>query len=270
VAIALSGGVDSCSVLAACLREDIQPTVISYTPDTHPSTDWEYANNNARMHALPFRTAMVDMSPESLYEMARKVIMMGYKTKMQVESLVPMLAIAHAARVADVEVLLTGDQADGYYINGNWISRNYDRAQGVPGPLRKHVKEDKDTERIDALRHLYWTEDRANTAAVAAICAEEGVRAVMPYRSTKLYRVFLGTHWREVNEPRLKEPAWQAFPEMHTGGRSGGIWVRKAPVNLHRGDSRFAETMGRELMALKPGPWKTPTGLYAAIAKGEA
>lgn len=264
VGVALSGGIDSCSILAACLRRGMRPVVISYSPDTHESTDHRYARENAAALGLRFYSVPVDMSPGALETLARTVIRFGYKTKMQVESLAPMVRIAEAAKVTGVSVLYTGDQADGYYINGNWISRNYDRARKIPGPERKHVMLDKDSKRIDELRRIYWEEDRGNCAAVQSLCAAKGIRAIMPYRDERIAAAFSGTHWREVNEPRLKQPAWEAFPEL---GQS--IAVRATPVNLHRGDSFFADVMGKRLMARFPGPWRTPVGLYAAMARGE-
>jgi asparagine synthetase B (glutamine-hydrolysing) len=263
VAVALSGGVDSCSVLAACLRAGLDPIVISYTPDTHLSTDYRYARKTAEAHDLRWQGVGVSMSPENLLEDARMVIGMGYRTKMQVESLVPMITIAREAQHVGATVLLTGDQADGYYINGNWMSRNYDRSQGIPGPERQHVRLDKDSQRIDVLRRMYWDQDRGNCGAVQRIAAEFGVKAVMPYRDPKILRLFLGLHWSEVNEPRLKEPAWRAFPELGVG-----ISVRDKPVNLHRGDSYFAETFGKTMLEMFP-QYKTPLGVYGGIARGE-
>lgn len=267
VGIALSGGVDSCSLLAACLAVGVRPTVISYTPHTHESTDYQYARSNATLLGLPFHGVSVDVRPRSLEYLARFVIRLGYRTKMQVESLAPMVRIAEAANSVGVQVLITGDQADGYYINGNWISRNYDRAQGIPGPLRQHVKTDLNAVRIDELRRIYWEEDRGNCAAVQAVCAEYSVSTAMPYRTELVRKLFAGKHWREVNEPRLKEPAWQAFPELRTD-TVNGIWTRKTPVNLHRGDSEFSETMGRTLLSRFP-QYKTPLGVYGGMARGE-
>ena len=263
VAIALSGGVDSCSLLAACLRKGIDPVVISYTPDTHMSTDYQYARANAEKHGLRWQGIAVDMSPRRLLERARLVVGLGYRSKMQVESLVPMVAIAQEAAFFGCTVLLTGDQADGYYINGNWISRNYDRARGIPGPERQHVRYDHDSTRIDALRRLYWDQDRGNCGAVQRIAAGFGVRAVMPYRDEKIAALFSGLHWNEVNLPRLKEPEWLAFEELGTS-----IVVRDAPVNLHRGDSYFADNFGKAMMEMFP-QYRTPLGVYGGLARGE-
>lgn len=268
VAVALSGGVDSCSVLAALVEAGHKPTVISYTPDTHESTDYRMARDTARNLGLPFVPAVVDTSAEALEVDARVLTQRGFKTKLEVESLTPMLTILRVAAEAGVSGLFTGDQADGFFINNNWMSRNYDRAQGVPGYLRKHVKEDPDSKRIDILRQIYWDEDRSCSEAIKSLGKECGLEVVVPYRDWVIATAFEGSHWRDVNEPRLKEPIRLAFEDWFTPAR---CLVRRQPVNLHRGDSQFAVTMGRVLMAQPhlAGSWKTPTGLYAAMARGD-
>lgn len=265
VGIALSGGIDSCLVLAALLRKKVRPEVFTYTPSTHESTDYEYARGNAEALGLTFHPVRVRMDQPSLVTLARAVAHRGYRTKMQVESLSPMLKVVQAASRAGIQVLYTGDQADGFYINGNWISRNYDRSQGVPGRLRKHVKEDSDTTRIDKLREIYWQEDRANCAALSALAKECNVRAAMPYRNVALLEAFQGTHWREINAPRLKEASWQALGRLDA---HRSIMVRPKPENLHRGDTRFAESMGAAVLLEYP-QYKTPLGVYGAMARGD-
>lgn len=267
MAVALSGGVDSNSVLASLLEAGHRPYVLSYTPSTHESTDYLMARSNAEAMGLKFFPVVVDMSAPALEAGVRALVKRGYTTKLEVESLSPMLSILTMAADCRAEVLFTGDQADGFFINNNWMSRNFDRARGIPGPQRQHVKEDADTWRIDELRDIYWREDRSCSEAVVSLGDEAGVRVVVPYRSERLLKAFRGTHWREVNEPRLKEPIRLAYREWF----DERLTVRPKPVNLHRGDSRFAETIGRTLMA-EPhlaGPWRTPTGLYAAMGRGE-
>jgi asparagine synthetase B (glutamine-hydrolysing) len=268
VGLALSGGVDSCSILAACTLAGVEPVVLSYTPATHESTDYRYAADNAAMLGLPFLPVRVDMGPDNLERLARFVIMRGYRTKMQVESLAPMVAIAEVAHRHNIHYLLTGDQADGYYINSNWFSRNYDRAHGVPGPERHPVREDADAKRIDELRDLYWEEDRGNCEAVSRMLEDFSIMGVMPYRNRKIAAAFRGKHWREVNLPRLKEPVWQAFEDCMSMTSGRDIAVRRVPVNLHRGDSRFADTLGKTLHTKYP-QYKTPLGVYGGIARGE-
>lgn len=268
VAVALSGGVDSCSVLAALMQTGHKPTVISYTPATHESTDFQMARDTARNLGLRFVPAIVSVAAVDLERYARALTQRGFKTKLEVESLAPMLTILRVAQAEGVLGLFTGDQADGYFINNNWMSRNYDRAQGIPGYLRKHVKEDPDSKRIDALRLIYWDEDRSCSGAIQSLGKEVGLEVVVPYRDRVIAEAFAGSHWRDVNEPRIKEPIRLAFDDWFTPTR---CLVRSQPVNLHRGDSLFADTIGRVLMAQPhlAGSWKTPTGLYAAMARGD-
>lgn len=266
--VALSGGVDSCSILAEMLALGLRPVVISYTPSTHESTDFKMAGATAAKNGLEFVPARVDMSVESLEGNARELVGHGYRSKLEVECLAPMLTILDTAAEAGVTTLFTGDQSDGFFINNNWMSRNFDRARGIPGYLRKHVSEDEDTWRIDQLRDIYWHEDRSCSTAIQKLGAVVEVTVVIPYRSEKIREAFRGTHWNEVNLPRFKEPIRLAYSEWFETGK---IAVLDKPVNLHRGDSYFAETMGRTLMAAPhlQGPWKTPAGLYGAMFRGD-
>ncbi len=265
IGIALSGGVDSCSVLAALLDNGVSPHVISYTPSTHESTDYRYAKQTAARLSLPFHRAVANMEGVRLEYNARVLTKRGYKTKLEVECLSPMLEVLRVAWEMDIEFLFTGDQADGYYINNNWMARNYDRARGIPGYLRKPVSDDKDTARIDDLRRIYYEEDRSCSGALQVLGKEMGIEVRVPYRTMAMRQAFHGTHWRDVNTPRLKEPVWLAY--SHHFNKT--FDVRDKPVNLHRGDSFFAVEMGQRLMQRFPGPWRTPTGLYAAMARGE-
>lgn len=266
--IALSGGVDSCSILAEMLGQGLRPVVVSYTPSTHESTDFKMARNTAAQHDLEFIRAIVDMSAEALEANARELVGHGYRSKLEVECLAPLLTILGTAAKAGVATLFTGDQSDGFFINNNWMSRNFDRARGIPGYLRKHVSEDEDAWRIDQLRDIYWNEDRSCSASVQKLGAAAGVSVVVPYRDEKIREAFRGTHWNEVNLPRYKEPIRLAYSEWFETGK---ILVLDKPVNLHRGDSYFAETMGRTLMDAPhlAGPWKTPAGLYGAMFRGD-
>jgi asparagine synthetase B (glutamine-hydrolysing) len=266
VGLALSGGVDSTSILAAMVGNGWRPSVVSYTPSTHESTDWRMARAVAQRGGMRFVDVRVPMDGDELEPIMRAVIAAGFKTKLEVECLVPMWFVALEAREADLETLYTGDQADGFFINNNWMARNFDRARGIPGPLRLPVAVDDDPWRIDALRDIYWHEDRSCSGPLATLASALGVDLRVPYRDEAIREAFKGSLWRDVNEPRLKEPLRLAFPEFI----DSVVPTRPAPVNLHRGDSYFADRFGKMMMARLPGPWKTTTGLYAAIARGEA
>lgn len=268
VGLALSGGVDSCSILAAMLLNGKKPVILSYTPDTHESTDFQMARQCAGDLGLEFVPVVVPMEASVLEATVREIIDNGYKTKLEVECMTPMLHVLEAAEKAGIHCLFTGDQADGFFINNNWMARNFDRARGIPGYLRTAVKTDDDPWRIDQLRDIYWFEDRSCQQALKHIArSRNGLVLEVPYRDQAIREAFMGTLWRDVNVPRIKEPIRLAFKDV----LNVRIPTRPLPVNLHKGDSYFAERMGRMLMEqphLK-GPWKTTTGLYAAMSRDE-
>lgn len=268
VAIALSGGVDSCSVLASLVNAGYTPVVISYSPSTHESTDFKFARQTAKNLGLDFVAARVDMSAESLERDARKLISLGYKKKLFVESLTPMLEIQKMAVGAGATALFTGDQSDGFFINANWSPRALDKRNGVPAHLMTKIKYDTDAVRMDILRDEYWNQDKSCSGEITELGRLAGLKVFVPYRNAAIRKAFVGTLWSEINEPRLKEPIHQAFVKEF---RPDHIKVRKVPCNLHRGDSYFAVTMSTTLLAQPhlQGPWISPTGLYNAIARGE-
>jgi asparagine synthetase B (glutamine-hydrolysing) len=263
VVVALSGGVDSCACLAALLETGNVPIVVSYTPDTHESTDFQMARQTAENLGLEFYPAVVDMSSESLERAAREVLALGWKTKVQVESLVPMVFIAEEAAAAGATVLLTGDQSDGYFA----LSRGAQTFEAAKyGGLR--VAQDTTSERIDRIRASYYDKDKSCSGAVRDVCETKGLKAGFPFRDKLIYEAFLGTLWPEVNKPRVKEPIKQAFEEWFSADK---IQIRKVQVNLHKGDSHFGDTFFATLAAQPhlQGNWASPRGLYAAMARGE-
>lgn len=268
LAVALSGGVDSCSVLAALLETGHRPWVISYTPNTHESTDFKMARETAYNMGLRFVPCFVDMDAESLEAQARYVISQGFYKKVEVESLIPMANIVAVASAIGVDTLLTVDQADGYFCLSKWSVHNYDRAMGVPFRERgRNAKEDEDPTRIDGIRKRYYELDLSCSGAVVALANLRGLECVVPYRDKRVFEAFEGLLWKDINRPRIKEPIRQAFEVWF----DRGILVRPTQVNLHKGDSYFGDTLNETLTNLPhlQGNWKTPTGLYACMFRGE-
>lgn len=262
--IALSGGVDSCAVLAAMVDVDNPPVVVSYTPSTHESTDFQMARDTAKKCGLTFVPVVVDMSDESLEELVRTVIGTNYHSKVQVESLAPMVAISRIASQHG-RTLFTGDQSDGYFCLSKWAAHNHDRKMGVPYRERsRNVKDDTDPARIDAIRKRYYEDDLSCSEGVRSVCALVGMDTRFPFRHPDIRHAFTGTVWRDVNDPRIKEPVRQAFD--HRFGEQ--IGVRPVQVNLHKGDSYFGDRLSASMARAFPG-YLTPRGLYSAMWRGE-
>lgn len=267
--VALSGGVDSCACLAALMEvghNDI--TIVSYTPSTHESTDFKMAKATASNLDLPFEEAIVPMNVDYLDKQLRRVVAHGYKKKVQIESLVPMLDIAAvAAEYAPGSVLLTGDQSDGYFALSRFASVASDKRTGYDngGDYSDIVRKDTTPERIDEIRRWYYEHDASCSGAVAVLCQEVGLGTSFPFRDRRIFDAFTGTTWRQVNKPRVKEPIKLAWTDWF---HKDWIQVRNVQVNLHKGDSGFGNTMGEMLLEKYEG-FNSAIGLYNAIVRGE-
>jgi len=266
VAVALSGGVDSCACLASLLEVGLKPVVVSYTPHTHESTDFIMAKQTAKNLGLKFVPATVTMSRSVLVDYAHTVARLGYGSKVQMESLTPMVGISRKAAKAGVTALLTGDQSDGYFS----LSRGASSGQGLKGDLAPEmfdhkVSQDTDSRRIDANRIAYYLKDKSCSGAVAEVCQLVGITAGFPFRDREIYEAFLGSTWREVNKPRIKEPIKLAWGEYFNSER---ILVMRHNQNLHKGDSYYGDTFAAMMAEAFPG-YGSPVGLYRAMVRGE-
>lgn len=266
VAVALSGGVDSCSILSECLSQGYRPLVISYTPHTHESTDFKMARQTAKNMRLGFLGVQLDMRPHNLESLARSVISMGYMHKVGVECLAPLWEIIRCAEGAGVGYLFTGDQSDGYFALSRFAGLSHDARAGIPVDERvQTTRDDPDSSRIDEIRQHYWDVDQSCSNGVKLIGHNFGIRVAVPYRDKKILQAFLGKTWREVNKPKQKMPIRLAYSGWF---RKDGVWVRGTAVNLHKGDSGFGDTFGQTLLEQFPG-YGSPAALYRAMARGE-
>jgi asparagine synthetase B (glutamine-hydrolysing) len=266
VCVALSGGVDSCACLASLLEVGLKPTVVSYTPHTHNSTDFLMASQTAENLGLKFVPAIVRMEEDELVDLARTVARLGFGSKVQMESLTPMVRISREAKKAKQTALLTGDQSDGYFS----LSRGASSGQGLKGELAPEmfphkVTQDTDSRRIDANRRNYYAKDKSCSGAVAQVCDLVGITAGFPFRDKRIYEAFLGSLWSEVNRPRIKEPIKQAWSDYFTPDQ---IVTMKRQSNLHKGDSYFGDTFAAMMHTAFPG-FNSNVGLYRALVRGE-
>lgn len=261
VGLALSGGVDSCAILAAMLELHLNPVLISYTPDTHESTDFVMARATADNYSLRFVPVVLSTEPKDIEMLARTVMSFGWHSVVQVEAISPFVKIAGAARRNKVDVIFTGDGA--YFALSRFAPALASKLGfGTDYDFRK----DTTSERIDALRQDYYDHDRCCSGMLTTLFEYLSIDTCFPFRDEELFKASLGSTWREVNKPRQKEPTRIAFEEYWGEER---IQVRRQQINLHKGDSKWSEIVSSTLMERFPG-YRSPRGLYSAMARGEA
>jgi asparagine synthetase B (glutamine-hydrolysing) len=261
--VALSGGVDSTSILAACLELGIRPHVISLTPDSHESTDFKMARVTAQQTGCRFSQVLFPTRPDAVDAQVREVIGWGYEKKTQVECLTAMMPVVRCAAQQKNAVLLTGDQSDGYWALNRRSLRNVARSLGdkmnideAEGEFQQRI--------VDVFRERYWDNDQSMAEGIQVVGKRFGLRVVVPYRDRAIYDAVAGSSLNEVNLPRNKEPIHRAF-----GGAMQGMRFRPVPVSIHKGDSQIEDIIDAAMRTKNPG-YRSAISLYRAIARGEA
>lgn len=249
VAVALSGGVDSTSVLLALRELGKDVTAYSFTLRDRVSSDFALARKNARALGVPFVPVFLPNDVPTLRANVEELIgRWGLRKKTAIECAWPYL---HLLSVVTQPVLVTGAAADGHF-----------------GVSKKAMIHYRDTvAKLDGYRRsLFDDPDYAQAKTVGKIGAARGVRVAVPWRNRKIVDAFLGTTWEQVNKPRQKEPIRASYPT-----ELARLDVMKLHTNLQLGDSGIAEHFEKLLRVpdLNPGGrFKSVVGVYNLIAKG--
>lgn len=229
-AVLLSNGVDSNTLLAAALRNNRKPIVISFRVAHRISTDWSAARRTADRLGLTFVDVEVSDDVDEIAADVRWAIGLGLRKKADIECAVPVGHAINTASALGIKTLLTGAAADGHYA----LSRK--------AVVAAHDGRLDDPDWLDAFRSAYFArQDPAQATTMRRYAATQGVDLQAPYIDERILEILRGATWRELNKPRQKTPARLAFPEIETWG------VGRQHVNLQLGDSGIARNFERLL-----------------------
>lgn len=245
VAISLSSGIDSASVLFALLECGKKITAYSFTLDTHKSRDFLEAEELANKLGIDFVPIILPTDVDKLKEDCI-VLHNDYGCIKKTDYICtwPYLYLTPAVKE---KVLATGMAADGHFV----ISKK--------GCI--HYKDNP-----EEFRRAYFSNpSRCQLPCRTKLANVFGVTLFEPYLMKDMYQYLLHSTWDECNKPKQKMPIRRAFPDMYSK------YITIHPhTNFQLGDSGISEHFNKLLNT----DWNTQhfmavTGIFNRINKGE-
>lgn len=248
VALLLSGGADSSSLLFALRELGKEVVAYSFMLDGKLSTDFRDAQRAAGLFGVSFRPVFLPRDAGTLIRDVRWLVNdLGLRKKTAIECTWPRSYAIRQAAEDGAASLATGDGADIYF--------------GLSKKAMLHYKGSVET--MDELRAtLYANPHYAQMATTRRLAEELGMPAIYPYKSPEVFELFLGRSWEFVNKPVQKAVIRAAFPE-------GFRRVRVGPhVILQGGDSGIIQHFEQLLNGpLNRRKCRSVIGVYNDVAK---
>jgi asparagine synthetase B (glutamine-hydrolysing) len=248
-AVALSGGIDSTSVLFALQELDKDPRAYTFHVEGHESTDLRISRDVCRTFDVPFTPVELPTDLATIKQDTYSIINgLGYRSKTDIECIWPFMYLLPEI---NEQALATGSCADGHFV----ISREA-MLNGI----------DKSVDRMDKFRSdLFGDPDYAQIRMVEKLAAQYGIPSVrVPYYTREFVSAFMGTAWDEINKPKQKQPIIDAYPDKFSK-----IKVR-SHTNLQCGDSKIQDQFEKLVDSTwNINDWKSQVGIYNAIARGD-
>lgn len=217
VGVLLSSGVDSNSVLFACMELGLDVTAYSFTLADRESRDFKYARRTCEILNVPFTPVLLPVSPEHLKKYMNYAVRIGCRSKTDFECSWPMIFAMRRMAKDGIKHVLSATAADSHFALSKKANMHY-------------------KDKVDLYRTLVFA--KRNTGQKLILRREAtklGLTYMTPYDTTRMCSELYGNTWDELNKPRQKQPIRDAFPE----------YFEKISVtnhtNLQLGDSGIAE-----------------------------
>jgi asparagine synthetase B (glutamine-hydrolysing) len=245
VAVMLSGGVDSCSILFSLLKAGKNVKAYSFTLDSHESTDFKSAKSVCNEFKIDFTPIYLPTDIGILKRDVKHLILnKGLRKKTEIEcSWAMMYAIKHVKEKA----IFTGHGADGHF--------------GLSKRAMIHFKHS--AEKMDEFRSdLFSNPNYSQKLTLEDMALENDKSIILPYLTDDMKNLFIGKSWEEINKPKEKQPILNSFPEYFKR-----VKIRKHS-NFQLGDSGIAEVFSKLLETdFNIRNYKSVVGIYNSIAR---
>tara|TARA_Y100001963_G_scaffold112431_1_gene155653 strand:- start:9332 stop:10150 length:819 start_codon:yes stop_codon:yes gene_type:complete len=243
VAVLLSGGVDSNSVLFAAMELGLNPVGYSFTIKGHESTDFKLAKATCEEFGIPFTPVYLPTSVSKLKKYLKYAVSVGAKSKTDFECFWPM---REAFLAVKEPCILSATSADSHF--------------GLSKKAMIHFRDSIPEYQINVFR-------KPNTGQRILLRAEAvrlGKHYLSPYDTTRVLSLLHGYTWEELNKPQ-KRPIRDAFPEYFSRIKL------KPHTNLQLGDSGIAKHFEKLLDDRRWNRfgYKSVKGIYNKLVSGE-
>lgn len=248
VGVLLSAGVDSHSVLFACLELGIPTTAYSFTLDTHESRDFVYARDTAKALGVKFVPVILNTSVEHLKKYMIYAVKQGCRSKTDFECFWPMLIGMQRIHKDGHSFCLSATAADSHFALSKKANMHY-------------------KDKVDYYRTLVFKKrNTGQKLLLRAAAARLGMTYLTPYDTTRMCSELYGYTWDELNKPKQKQPIRSAFKDYFDK-----IKVTNH-TNLQLGDSGIAEHFKILLTTdWNPGgKYKATKGVYNQLLRDHA
>lgn len=217
VGVLLSAGVDSKSVLFACIEMGLDVRAYSATLDTHESRDFKYARHTAKVFDVPFIPCLLPTRPDHLKKYMQYALSRGARSKTDFECTWPMVYCMRRMARDGVKHVLSATSADSHFALSKKANMHY-------------------KDKTDLYRNLVFAKRNTGQRMILRrIAVELGVTYFTPYDTTRMSAELYGYTWEELNKPKQKQPIRDSFPE----------YFAKTSVtnhtNMQLGDSGIAD-----------------------------
>lgn len=246
VGLLLSGGIDSNTVLFACLELKIPVTTYSFTFKDAISRDYKLAKNAASCLDVEFKSIWLPREPSELARYMKYAVEMGCRSKTDFECFWPMMQGLRRIAADGHLFALSATAADSHFALSKKASMHF-------------------KERTDIYRTIVFRKrNTGQKLLLRAEAAKLGITYMTPYDSSRMCSELHGQTWEELNKPRQKQPLRSAFPE----------YLEKIKIanhtNLQLGDSGIAKHFEILLRHRKWNPdfkYKAVKGVYNQILR---
>lgn len=245
VAVLLSGGSGSASVLFALIELGKKIHAYTFNLEGHESTDLKKAIELTNKYDIEFTSIPLPTDINTIKKDCVYLINdVGCQLKTDVEIC---FAFKNSLPLIQEKVLVTGLGDDNYF--------------GLSKKAQIYYKNSIDL--MDKNRIKMFEKLNVQHKLFEKMAESYGIKIVSPYQTEEMLNIFIGTSYEEINKPKQKQWILDTFPKYFSQEKC-------YHADLQKGDSKIADNFLQLLISdWNYKGYKRTDGIYNSIGRGE-